>query len=165
MSISSLPSHTSPKSIDPLRSDSDFPNSATKNGPPRAGEGRSRNRNTCSVHPHASPMRNSTRPRFRDSGQARAPTREFGERRTLIGFYLRQSSCEDLAGTFTCSPWGPQGPDNLSGYARGIDENRTFVLKQQVEHWHMARFLRPTLRRPSLLAPLSHRPYNCCRFS
>ncbi len=60
--------------------------------------------------------------------------------------YLRRPSCEDLPGTFTCSPWGHRAPRicldlpiplarlrqrHLGDLRKVIGENRTFVPERQ----------------------------------
>ena len=181
VSISSLPSHTSPKSIDPFRSDSQFFQPRYKKTAPPALEKAVRGTETLiqftRMRLQCATLRGLA---FEIRGKHALPRASSVNGERSSDSYLRRSNCEDLAGTFTCSPWGPKGPDNLSGYARGIDEDRTFVLKQQVEDGHMAGLSRPrvtpegpgpsggprtTVRHPSLLATPSHRPYNCCRFS
>ena len=93
-------------------------------------------------------MRSPFRPRSRDSGQVRTRTREFGERRTLIGFLPEATQLRGPTRHFRLLSMGAQGPENLSGLAdlagtaapaapnsglrKIIDEDRTFVPEQQV---------------------------------
>ncbi len=118
------------------------------------------------------------RPRSRDSGQVTRSASQVLARASSVNgerssdSYLRRPICEDLPGTFTCSPWGRRAPPiclhlpvppttlrqrHLNKGREGIGEDRPFVPKWQA-YGRRSRTQR-------LLARPSPRSYNCCRSS